>query len=431
MAYRDGKAQAPTPMDCHRRHAARALGCAAAGLLLGTGGAPGALRAASRPEIDAGTASVAVLPPAIASLSTLALPSLRQRDYLARFELEERAGQAARVSYRSDGLRMYARIVAPPSRHQRPPGGWPVVVHAHGWVGETGSPDYRFGVGSADSMAVVLNRFVDAGYVVVIPGFRGHGTVKGVQAEGIEWIKAYDNGSVLSPIFYAVDVLHALQALATIDQTLPGLKVDPQRIFLTGHSQGGDAALTALAVSSSPRLPLQFAAASIWAGCFEGRIEQGRFYGAMESSADALKDPRFLHVMPSDWKPSMYTGTIEQGQQRRERQMYDTVRRLVADQADAHPQTRPLNTAMAAIDAIKQPQFIRVPLHLHFSDMDHYSPPAWNESLALAVNATGGRAEAHRYPGNTHSFRVESGWSPAGSSPGLDQITARSLALFS
>lgn len=422
----DRKAQLRTPADLIRRRFTRALGLTSGGLLLGIGSAPGVLRAAA---VSAGAAARPA-PPAISSLSTLALSSLRQREYSASFQVEERVGEDTWASYRSDGLRVYARIVAPPPEQKRPPQGWPVVIYAHGWVGEEGAPGYRFGVGSADSMATVLKRFVQAGYVVLVPGFRGHGTVKGVPAEGIEWIKAYDNGSYLSPIFYAVDVLHAVQALVTLDQIVPGLLVDPQRIYLTGHSQGGDAALTALAVASSPQLPLKFAAASLWAGCFEGRIEQGQFYGAMEASADALKDPRFLHVMPSWWKPSMYFGTIEQGQQRRKRQMVDTVRRFVADQADAHPQKQPLDAAMAAIDAIKHPQFIRVPLQLHFSDMDHYSPPAWNEALARAVNASGGRAEALRYPGNTHSFRVEPGWSPAGSVPGIDLITTRSLTLF-
>jgi dienelactone hydrolase len=415
------------PADSTRRRLNCALGLGSGRLLLGLASASGAWRAA----VASSGATVLPASPAISSLSTLAISSLRQRDYHASFQFEERAGRDTWASYRSDGLRVYARIVTPPPERKLPPQGWPVVIYAHGWVGEQGAPRYRFGVGSADSMATVLERFLQAGYAVVVPGFRGHGTVKGVQAEGIEWIRAYDNGSYLSPIFYAVDLLHALQALASIDKVLPGLQVDAKRIYLTGHSQGSDAALTALAVASSPSLQVQFAAASLWASCFEGRIEQGRFYGAMEASADALKDPRFLHVMPHWWKPSMYTGTIEQGQQRRQQQMYDTVRRLVADQADANPQTRPLDAAMAAIDAFKHPQFIRAPLQLHFSDMDHYSPPAWNETLARAVNDAGGRAQALRHPGNTHSFRVEPGWSTPGSVPGIDLIGERSLALFS
>lgn len=423
----DPKAQAHEVIDGRRRLATQALGLVSSGLLLGAAVAPGTLRAA--PATD--KAAAALPAPAIASLSTLAITSLRQRDYSASFHVEQRVGADTWTSYRSDGLRVYARIVEPPPEQKQPPRGWPVVIHAHGWVGEQGAARYSFGVGGADSMAILLNRFVQAGYVVVVPGFRGHGTVKGVPAEGIEWIKAYDNGSYLSPIFYGVDLLHALQALPSLEQTAAGTRIDSQRIYLTGHSQGSDAALTALAVASSPRLPLEFAAASLWASCFEGRIEQGRFYGAMEASADALKDPRFLHVMPHWWKLSMYTGTIEQGQQRRQQQMYDTVRRMVADQADAHPQTRPLDAVMASIDAFKHPQFIRAPLQLHFSDMDHYSPPAWNENLARAVNAAGSRAQALRYPGNTHSFRVEPGWSPPGSVPGIDLIGERSLALFS
>lgn len=415
-AERDPAAEGP---GLQRRQALLALG--ALGALTGAAVAGGCAQSpglANRPS------------PALDSLSRISLASLRQRGYDARLQLEDRVGDNAWLSYRSDSLKVYARVVVPPPIRVRPAAGWPVIVHAHGWVGEQGAVAYRFGVGSADSMSGLLDRFVQAGYVVVVPGFRGHGTVRGMPAEGLEWIQTYDNGSYLSPIFYAVDLLHALQSLATLDQAVPGLRVDPRRLYLTGHSQGGDVALTALAVSSSPALPLQFAAASIWAGCFEGRIEQGRFYGAMEASADALKDPRFMPVMPSWWKPSMYTGSIEQGQLRRQQQMYDTVRRTVADQADAHPQTRPLDTAMAALDAIKHPQHVRAPLHLHCSDMDHYSPPAWNETLARGVQAAGGRARVHLHAGNSHSFQVESGWSPAGARPGLATIATQCLELF-
>ncbi len=379
-------------------------------------------------EVDADADKIAKL--GLDSLARLSLASLRQRDYDARFQLVASTDDGVIASYRSDGLRVYARLIVPPPALARPPAGWPVIIHTHGWVGEQGAPGYRFGQGSADSVASLLASFAQAGYLVVIPGLRGHGRFNDVPAEGLEWLKAYDNGSYLAPIFYAVDVLHALQALATLDDARPGLKIDSRRLYLTGHSQGGDAALTALAVSSSPRLPLKFAAASIWAGCFEGRIEQGQYYGAMEASAAALGDPRFLQVMPHWWKPAMYTGTIQQGQQRRQQQMYDTVRRQVSDQAEADPLRHPVDKAMAAIDAIKHPQLIGVPLQLHYSDMDHYSPPAWNERLANGVNTAGGSAELWRYAGNTHGFQVAPGWSPPGSVAGLELLGQRTLALF-
>ncbi len=95
------------------------------------------------------------------------------------------------------------------------------------------------------------------------------------------------------------------------------VKVDTSRIYLTGHSQGGDVALTALAVSSGPSITNSFVAASIWKGCSEGRVEQGAFYGPQENSKDAWPDPAYFPIMPSWWDPSWSLMTIEEGIARR------------------------------------------------------------------------------------------------------------------
>ncbi len=390
----------------------------------------------------------------IDSLSQLSIEALRQRSFEAQFTLEavlgDEGGNTAysrfygppyhrtlMASYLSDGLRVYARIDFPPASLRRPDAGFPVIIYAHGWVGEAGAPRFGFFYAANSNSGDVIDRYVKAGYVVVMPGFRGHGQVNGVPAQGLEFIQAYDNGSYLAPQFYAIDLLHALQAVSSLDRiqwptpATHSVKIDRDRIYLTGHSQGGDAAFTALAVSSSPRLQLHFRAASIWAGCIAGRIEQGGFYGPMENSAAALRDPAYFPYMPPWWKPSDHSGSIQDGIDERRRQMYQTVRTYVSDQANASLETNSLVEAMRAVDAVAHPQHIAVPLDLHFSDRDHYSTPSWNAAIVRSIRNAGGTASAYVYPGNGHDFRLIPGWSPRGSAPAREVAIARTLARFS
>jgi alpha-beta hydrolase superfamily lysophospholipase len=169
-----------------------------------------------------------------------------------------------------------------------PENGYPVIIFAHGWVGESIAPDYAFSYAADSNYGDMLDAFVKAGYVLLMPGFRGHGTVKGVPADGIEYMHAYDTGSYLSTMFYAIDILNLLggiDSLNVVDWATWGVgdvKIDTNRIYLAAHSQGGDAALTALTVSSSPQLKNHFSAASLWASSIAGRIEQGAFLGPQE-----------------------------------------------------------------------------------------------------------------------------------------------------
>ena len=90
---------------------------------------------------------------------------------------------------------------------------------AHGWVGADGAPGYTFNYAADSYYGDMLDAWVKAGYVVLMPGFRGHGTVNDVPADGLEWIQTYDNGSYLSPIFYAIDILNLLDSVDSLERS--------------------------------------------------------------------------------------------------------------------------------------------------------------------------------------------------------------------
>ena len=108
--------------------------------------------------------------------------------------------------------------------------------------------------------------------------------------------------------------------------------------------------------------------------------------------------------------------TIEEGIASKKTEMYDTVKKYVADQKSANMATNSLFSVMATLDADKYPQYITVPTDLHFADMDYYSIPEWNASLVKSIRSLGGTAQAYLYKGNTHELTVDDN-APAGSWP--------------
>lgn len=411
--------------------------------------------------------------PGIASLSALSTAALRERTYGSTIEPIESAGSQAHESwlaaYDSDGLRVYTRIELPLSR--QPTEGFPVVIFLHGWVGVERAPAFDFYFGKHRDYEQMIDAYVDAGFVVFVPGFRGHGTVDGVRADGLEYLQAYDNGSYLSPVFYAIDVLNLVDSLHTFD-TAP---LDLSNVNIVGHSQGGDVALITLAVSGEgSRLDTRINAASIWAGTFAPRFTQAETYHPMESSPEAFLsgdgtwtgtavgtngavNPHFVFAYPADWietvNPDEWTWQEEvwskphvyQAIEFKFRQMYDTVNEYAADIEDAefllavgdgnvfeiqHDQR--VAAAMADIGAFHLQEFLTETLVLQHSDRDFYSFPDWNADLCARVNDTGGTCFDFEYPGNTHALRVsDKEWfSPPTATVGFDRALARDIAVF-
>lgn len=437
---------------------------------------PNALDARSGPRLD--------------SLDQMTTGALRQRTYgslgEAAFELlsaeentslggQESLFRGGYLAYQSDGLRIYARLLLPAIAV--PPAGYPTAILAHGWVGEPGASSYDFLETANSASAEMVRRYLEAGIAVVIPGFRGHGVVAGRQADGIEYIEAWDNASYLSPLFYAIDLVNLYAAMQTADPAtllLDEARIDSGRISLSGHSQGADAALTAMAIiGDNPAFPSGLHAASLWSGCIAGRTEQVLVYGPMADSPQSFLsgdgswngtavgaagevNPDFVFGFPGDgigtphveewtWQRDNWIyRTVEESLRARLNEMYDRYESGVEELGDISYQlTRvdgelqlvhdlDLSTVLTELGGFRQHRHLDMPVNLHYSDRDYYSLPEWNLDLARRMRDAGGEAETYEYVGVNHSLRAsEHEWfSPFQVEDAIPRVAERDIRLF-
>ncbi|GGK33497.1 hypothetical protein GCM10008955_29400 [Deinococcus malanensis] len=138
------------------------------------------------------------------------------------------------VSYQSDGLRINALLTVPTGTP--PKGGWPALVFNHGYI----PPEvYR----TTERYVPYVDAFARAGFVVLKPDYRGHGTSQGQAVGAAYWTPDY-----------TTDVLNAVSSL----KTLPN--VNRARVGMWGHSMGGHITLRAMVIDP------QIKAGVIWAG---------------------------------------------------------------------------------------------------------------------------------------------------------------------
>ncbi len=424
-------------------------------------------------------------PTTLASVETLSVAQLRGRRYDAhlRYQGPLAGGIAAPsklvASYCSDNFRVYTRVDIPTTRMPRD--GYPTVLFLHGWIGIEAAPGYDCFHHDGSDYEQIIERFVQAGFLVFSPGYRGHGTFEGIPAGGIADMARWDNGSYLSPALYAIDTLNLIAALGnlgTLPQTSQGrpLQADADRLYLMGHSQGGDVALiTAAVAAAGSSLERNVSATSIWSGTFAPRTRQLETYNPMQRTAQAFVsgdgswngtaignngrvNPFFVFGYPPDWigtadlaewtwqDEQWHLPTVEAAVRVKLDEMYAALNAYVQDidqaqyriEVSDHHGLRVVHdprvsTALKHVGGYHHPQLLRQPLALHYSDRDFYSPPHWNEELCARVNRAGGRCITHEYPGNTHMLRVsEHSWfSPNHTRAGFDLALQRDIALFS
>jgi len=353
MRMRSRKACRRKPLLGRWRLAVQAAwaGCAALGCLVS------AAQPAAAPQAFAPPAPIGLLRETTSSAS---------RPTIVR-QLEDGQGfKAALAAYRVGGRLLHALVASPQGTVPRD--GFPVVVALHGH--HPNPPRYGYGQDGVDRRPgdyyrSVPGAYARAGFMVVMPDYRGHSS-----SEGIEF-----TSHPLAAAYYAEDVVGLLHGLAALPQA------DAGRVFVWGHSMGGEVALRA--VLAWP----QVLAASLWATTGGDAWEQAHHYDRLSAplAADELSRP----------KPGL-----------------DRLRRALAAFG---PSDRPEGREpLWHLDRLK------TPLILHHALEDASTDHRWSARLARELYLRGLPYEFHTYSGADH-FLAE---------PQRSEAVRRDIAFF-
>lgn len=172
-------------------------------------------------------------------LHPLTIESLRRGDYPgSEIVIEQTLSPGSNysryiVSYRSEGLKIYALLTIP--NGQQPEGGWPVIVFNHGYIPPT---QYR----TTERYIAYTDAFSRNGYIVFRSDYRGHGNSEGTASGG------YGSND------YTIDILNAVASIKKHPAA------NPNKIGMWGHSMGGHITLRNMVVNGDVK------AGVIWAG---------------------------------------------------------------------------------------------------------------------------------------------------------------------
>lgn len=245
------------------------------------------------------------------------------------------------VSYKSDGLKIYALLTVP--NGIKPATGWPVIVFNHGFISPS---EYR----TTERYVAYTDAFSRAGYILIKPDYRGHGNSEGEATGG------YGSNA------YTIDVLNALASIKRYPDS------DPNRIGMWGHSMGGHITLRSMVVSKD--------------------IKVGVMWGGVTASyADLLNNWR--RRSPSV-TPSILPGNTSRSW------------RLNLVREFGEPEVNP--QFWNSISATSYLSDISGPLQLHHGEADHSVPPAFSIKLNDLMQQAGKTSELYTYPGDDHNI---------------------------
>jgi dipeptidyl aminopeptidase/acylaminoacyl peptidase len=256
-------------------------------------------------------------------------------------------------SYESAGLTVHALVAVPDA--PLPKNGFPVLVANHGHhpdppqYGITADgKDWRPG----DYYRQVPELFAAEGFMVVMPDFRGHNN-----SEGAEFTEG-----MLESSYYTEDVLNLLAGLPTLPLA------DPDKVFMWGHSVGGEVTLRSLLATE------RIKAASIWSSVGGDIWDQSYYY-------------------------SRYTDPTAFDSSETPKSVIERLRGRMAalDEEFDYRGSEPL----LHLD------HLRTPIIIHHSVGDSGAAYKWSERLAKELYMRGYKYEFHSYTGSDHLFQGE------------------------
>ena len=272
-----------------------------------------------------------------ASISPLYIVALRAREYPAsNLTIEETLIPGSNyqrfiASYISEGSRIYGLLTIP--NEHKPEGGFPVILFLHGFI----PPDTY--VTTADYVAS-QDGLARSGFVTYKPDLRGHGRSEGT-ASGAHFSEAY-----------VVDTLNAFSALENFAE------VDPDRIGVWGHSNGGLLGLRAIVIND--------------------KIKASVFWAGVVGSYEDMLETYYSRI---DFLQRLAPKVIEEFGLPSENPGY-----------------------WSHIDPYSYLDFIKGPVQLHHGSSDSSVPFELSVSLNEALLNAGKKTELFIYPGADHNL---------------------------
>jgi hypothetical protein len=234
------------------------------------------------------------------------------------------------ISYPSDNFKLYALMSKPVGTP--PADGWPVVVLNHGYI-----PPTQYS--TLSSYINTFNYFANQSFIVLKPDYRGHDNSEG------------QPDPILGRLQYAVDVLNLIADIKSINEA------NPNKIFLYGHSMGGDVSLMVAEASS------QIKALVLWAPAVTTFPENIIYF--VRQHMPARTDFKKLNE-------NLDQLTDQYGK----------------DQFSSFSNTSKIN----------------IPIILHHGTADESVPFTWGEALNNRLKSEGKNITFYQYPGDNHNI---------------------------
>jgi len=254
------------------------------------------------------------------------------------------------VSYRSEGLKIYALMTVPDG--PKPAAGWPVIVFNHGYIPPA---QYR----TTERYVAYVDMLARNGYIVFKPDYRGFGSSEGDDTVG---------GGYGAPD-YTVDVLNAVASLKAYADA------DPDRIGMWGHSMGGQLVLRSMVVTQDIK------AGVIWGGVvapYPDIIERW-YFGPAEFAGN------FMDASSQNWIQD-FGSWVEDF----------SSKHGAPEQNPAYWATISPNTYLADLSGT---------IELHHSTTDEMVPVTWSETLAQELEEVDSQPyELYTYQGDNHNI---------------------------
>jgi len=279
------------------------------------------------------------------SLNKYSFEALREREFIgsqiskaccSAIKLEkvikkEEKFTAYLFSFETEGKKVTGQANLPAGRQVSPDQKFPVVVMLRGQVDDE---VYFTGAGTYKAAGV----FAENGFVTLAPDFLGFG---GSQTSSSDILEARFERPVT--------VLSLLASVGTLEQ------VNPEKIVLWGHSNGGQIALSVLEITKKP-IPT-----TLWAPVTKGFPESVLTYmGEMDDQG--LKVKSAIDQFLQDYNPKLYS-----------------IDNYFAD--------------------------IVAPLQLHQGTADTLVPFSWSDTFVSKMETQGKKVIYYKYRGNDHNLK--------------------------